>query len=310
MKNLLLIAITILAVGCGGKNQTSYDIKPPEVEKEELPPIPDKVTKEFVLKLWDLPNDETNLIEEIKNQGKAGIWIAKRKKGPSKNELVINEEAKITIKFANQRYMVRKVTMDNATAYSAITYDFEKEKYYWWEFGEDSERDFFAQYSGQSLDGNLIEWESVIFPAFENGKLKIRDISKTDNRIEMVSELWEGGEIIGATEDTLTWSEELPSRSEKNVEEENYLDGINSGDRIYYRYKGVGYEKTVGLEDNDDDFPNLVWFVSKEELKFQDLITFRSMDNTKKVTEGEWSSAIILWIKKHPDQLQMPPLTE
>ena len=82
MKNLLLIAITILAVGCGGKNQTSYDIKPPEVEKEELPPIPDKVTKEFVLKLWDLPNDETNLIEEIKNQGKAGIWIAKRKKGP------------------------------------------------------------------------------------------------------------------------------------------------------------------------------------------------------------------------------------
>ena len=126
----------------------------------------------------------------------------------------------------------------------------------------------------------------------------------------MVSELWEGGEIIGATEDTLTWSEELPSRSKKNVEEENYLDGINSGDRIYYRHKGVGYEKTVGLEDNDDDFPNLVWFVSKEELKFQDLITFRSMDNTKKVTEGEWSSAIILWIKKHPDQLQMPPLTE
>ena len=117
-------------------------------------------------------------------------------------------------------------------------------------------------------------------------------------------------QIIGATEDTLTWSEDLPSRSEKNVEEENYLDGINSGDRIYYRYKGVGYEKTVGLEDNDDDFPNLVWFVSKEELKFQDLITFRSMDNTKKVTEGEWSSAIILWIKKHPDQLQMPPLTE
>ena len=109
---------------------------------------------------------------------------------------------------------------------------------------------------------------------------------------------------------------EEDSESEKEeekvqeVEEENYLDGINSGDRIYYRYKGVGYEKTVGLEDNDDDFPNLVWFVSKEELKFQDLITFRSMENTKKVTEGEWSSAIILWIKKHPDQLQMPPLTE
>ena len=311
MKNIVPIAITILTVGCGGKDESTTETKPPEIEKEELPPIPDKVTKEFVMNLWSQPNDETDIIKEVKaHVKKSGIWILKRKKGPNKDELVNNEQARMTLKFANQRYMVWEFITDTYTGYSAITYDFEQEKYHWWEFGEDSERDFFAQYSGQSLDGNLIEWESVIFPAFENGKLKIRDISKTDNRIEMVSELWEGGEIIGATEDTLTWSEELPSRSEKNVEEENYLDGINSGDRIYYRYKGVGYEKTVGLEDNDDDFPNLVWFVSKEELKFQDLITFRSMDNTKKVTEGEWSSAIILWIKKHPDQLQMPPLTE
>ena len=213
MKNLLLIAITILTVGCGGKDESTTETKPPEIEKEELPPIPDKVTKEFVMILWDQPNDETNLIDEIKNQGKAGIWIAKRKKGPSKNELVINEEAKITIKFANQRYMVRKVTMDNATAYSAITYDFEKEKYYWWEFGEDSGRDFFAQYSGQSLDGNLIEWESVEFPSLEDGKLKFREISRTDNKIEAVSELRKGGEIIGASEDTLTWSEALPTQN-------------------------------------------------------------------------------------------------
>ena len=138
MKNIVPIAITILTLGCGGKDESTTETKPPEIEKEELPPIPDKVTKEFVMILWDQPNDETNLIDEIKNQGKAGIWIAKRKKGPSKNELVINEEAKITIKFVNQRYMVRKVTMDNATAYSAITYDFEKEKYRYWEFGEES----------------------------------------------------------------------------------------------------------------------------------------------------------------------------
>ena len=213
MKSLLLIAVTILAVGCGGKDESTTETKPPEIEKEELPPIPDKVTKEFVMTLWDQPNDETNLIDEIKNQGKAGIWIAKRKKGPSKNELVINEEAKITIKFANQRYMVRKVTMDNATAYSAITYDFEKEKYRYWEFGEESGNSFAMEYSGQKLNGNLIEWESVVFPFFEDGKLKFREISKTDNKIEMVSELRKGGEIIGATEDTLTWSEELPAQN-------------------------------------------------------------------------------------------------
>ena len=218
MKNLLLIAIAILTVGCGGKDEATTETKPPEIEKEALPPIPDKVTKEFVMNLWSQPNDETDIIKEVKaHVKKSGIWILTRKRGPNKNELVNNEQAKMTLKFTNQRYMVWEFTMDNATAYSAITYDFEKEKYHWWEFGEDSGRAFFAQYSGQLLDGNLIEWESVVFPAFENGKLKIRDISKTDNKIEMVSELWKGGEIIGASEDIVIWSEELPSRSGKNV---------------------------------------------------------------------------------------------
>jgi hypothetical protein len=215
---LIIVTLPLLLGGCGGKNQTTDSTKTPEIEKEALPPIPDKVTKEFVMNLWSQPNDETDIIKEVKaHVKKSGIWILTRKKGPNKNELVNNEQAKMTLKFANQRYMVWEFTMDNATAYSAITYDFEKEKYHWWEFGEDSGRAFFAQYSGQLLDGNLIEWESVVFPAFENGKLKIRDISKTDNKIEMVSELWKGGEIIGASEDIVIWSEELPSRSGKNV---------------------------------------------------------------------------------------------
>ena len=65
----------------------------------------------------------------------------------------------------------------------------------------------------KKLNGNLIEWESVEFPSLEDGKLKFREISKTDNKIEMVSEFRKGGEIIGATEDTLTWSEELPAQN-------------------------------------------------------------------------------------------------
>jgi len=211
MRILILIAFTILAVGCGGKNQTTDETKPPEIEKEELPLIPDKVTKEFVMALWDQPNDETNLIKEIENQGKSGIWIATRKVGPSKNELVNTQQAKMTLKFANQRYVVWEFITDTSTSYSALTYDFEKEKYHWWEFGEESGSAFAAEYFGQLLDGNLIEWESEVLP-LEDGKLKFREISKTDNKIEMVSELWKGGEIIGASEDTLTWSEELPTQ--------------------------------------------------------------------------------------------------
>ena len=210
MKPLLLIAVTILAVGCGGGNQITDETTPPEIEKEELPPIPDKVTKEFVMALWDQPNDEANLIKEIENQGKAGIWTMSRKMGPNKNGWLHAEQAKVTLKFANQRYVIWEIVMDTATAYSAITYDFEKEKYHWWEFGEDSGRAHVAEYSGQLLDGNLIEWESVVFP-LEDGRLKLREISKTDNKIEMESELWKGGGIIWVSKDILTWSEDLPT---------------------------------------------------------------------------------------------------
>jgi len=314
MKSLLLIAVTILAVGCGGKDESTTKTKPPEIKKEALPQIPDKVTKEFVMDLWSQPNNETNIIKEVKSHvEKSGIWKVSRKTGPNKDQLDNNEESEMILKFSNHRYAVWKVTSDESYSYSAMTYDFEKKQYHWWEFGGEAGNNFTAEYYGKLLDGNLIEWESATV-SYDGVKIKMKEISKSKEKIEMTAQISKDGEIIWAAKDFITWSEQLPTEKEEEkvqeVEEENYLDGINSGDRIYYRYKGVGYEKTVGLEDNDDDFPNLVWFVSKEELKFQDLITFRSMENTKKVTEGEWSSAIILWIKKHPDQLQMPPLTE
>ena len=75
MKDLLLIAITILAVGCSGKDESTTETKPPEIEKEDLPPIPDKVTKEFVMDLWSQPNNETNLnrlIEKIAPNRESG----------------------------------------------------------------------------------------------------------------------------------------------------------------------------------------------------------------------------------------------
>ena len=130
MKNLLLIAITILAVGCGGKDKSTTETKSPEIEKEELPPIPDKVTKEFVMDLWSQPNNETNLnrlIEKI--VPKSGVWKTKREMGPNENEMINSIEGTLTIKFVNRRFVVWNYNNNNATAYSAITYDFDKEKY-------------------------------------------------------------------------------------------------------------------------------------------------------------------------------------
>ena len=86
---------------------------------------------------------------------------------------------------------------------------------------------------------------------------------------------------------------------------------LKRGDRIYYRYdSNAGYEKTVGLENGDDDFPDHVWFISEEYDNWQDSIMFRAIDNNGNVTEGELRLPKVLWIKKHPEQLPMPPLND
>ena len=43
MKNLLLIPITILAVGCGGNDESTIKTKPQEIKKEALPKIPNEL---------------------------------------------------------------------------------------------------------------------------------------------------------------------------------------------------------------------------------------------------------------------------
>ena len=211
---LIIVTLPLLLWGCGGKNQTTDSTKTPEIEKEELPPIPDKVTKEFVMELWNQPNDETNLIKEIENHWRSGIWTISRTMGPNKNELVIAEQAKMTLKFANQRYVVWEFVTYTSTSYVAYTYDFEKDKYRWWEFGENSEGTYDAECSGQLLDDKLIEWETVESPFVDNRKVKVRELSKNDNKAEIMVEVSKGGEIIMASKDIHTWLEELPTQKE------------------------------------------------------------------------------------------------
>ena len=114
------------------------------------------------------------------------------------------------LKFSNHRYAVWKMASGENYSYSAITYDFEKEKYRWWEFGEDpTGNSYSVEFAGQLLEG-LIEWESIIFP-HEGGKVTIQEVSKTNNRIEQIMKVYNEGEIVLAAEDIITWSEELPT---------------------------------------------------------------------------------------------------
>ena len=59
-------------------------------------------------------------------------------------------------------------------------------------------------------NGNLIEWKSVILP-YDGAKIRMKEISKTAEKIKMTAEASKDGEIFMAFEDIITWSEELPT---------------------------------------------------------------------------------------------------
>ena len=217
MKILPLIFVIVFAVGCSGPEKEVKDLsQSPKIKKQQLPPIPDNVTKKFVMDLWSQPNDENNIIKEVKSHvGKSGVWKISRKMGPNEDQYVENNEIEMVLKFSNQRYAIWEIINPETQnpMYSLITYDFEKEKYRWWEFGEDSMGNSYSvEYAGQLLEG-LIEWESIVFPQ-EGGKVTIKEISKTNNRIEQIMKVYNEEEIVLAAKDVVTWSSELTKKKE------------------------------------------------------------------------------------------------
>ena len=217
MRILPLIFVIVFAVGCSGPEKEVKDLsQSPKIKKQQLPPIPDNVTKKFVMDLWSQPNDENNIIKEVKSHvGKSGVWKISRKMGPNEDQYVENNEIEMVLKFSNQRYAIWEIINPETQnpMYSLITYDFEKEKYRWWEFGEDSMGNSYSvEYAGQLLEG-LIEWESIVFPQ-EGGKVTIKEISKTNNRIEQIMKVYNEEEIVLAAKDVVTWSSELTKKKE------------------------------------------------------------------------------------------------
>ena len=212
MKSLIPIAITILSVGCGGKDKSTTKTTPPEIKKETLPQIPDKVTKEFVMDLWSQPNDETNLnrlIEKI--VPKSGVWKTKREMSLNENEMINSIEGTLTTKFVNRRFVVWNYNNNNATVFAALTYNFNTEKYYWWEFGNESPNgEFYTSYEGRIIDDNAIEWNSTDHS--DGLSFKIKHFIRSANTIEMMLEASKNNKPLGVAKDNMVWSKELPKK--------------------------------------------------------------------------------------------------
>ena len=101
MKILDLLFAALLVAGCcekappedsastGETSATSNEGAPvdsPSPEIAELPPLPETITREFIMRLWEKPHDARNLIKELEGFGAPGVWKTAQERGPRKGE--------------------------------------------------------------------------------------------------------------------------------------------------------------------------------------------------------------------------------
>ena len=201
---LIIVTLPLLLGGCG---------------KEELSPIPDTVTKEFIMDLWAQPNIETDVIGEIKHHMReSGVWKVTRRIH-LKGEFLDSMKGTMVGKYVNRRYFVSKYTSDISDIYSAVTYDYDKEKYHSWAFGDVSGKVYFAEHSGRILDDKLIEWESVVLPV-QDTKITNSELSKNTNSLTSSIDFLKEGLPL---EDTKIKSRELSKNAESIKSRVEYL---------------------------------------------------------------------------------------
>ncbi len=234
MKKALLLFAALLVAGCGEKEQPKEQEKSesnpkeepsPEAKAEpkpesapesrELPPLPETVTAEFIMGLWAKPHDERDLIEELKDEFKPGIWKVVRNIGPSKEEQVQRIEASFILKSVDRRFSVWEFSDDAGIQYSVMTYDYETESYRWWSLQPDG---FITESSGKRYWRNLREWKSVRLPE-EDMQFRMRETVRGEKSIKVTLEIKKGGELVAYSEDEATWVKELGQPEEAPEEE-------------------------------------------------------------------------------------------
>jgi len=224
MKKLVLLFAALLPllflISCEPKEQPSPEAKAepkPESapESRELPPLPETVTAEFIMGLWAKPHDGRDLIEELKDEFKPGVWKWVRNIGPRKGELVQRHEASVTLKWVDRRFVAQEFSDDAGVQYSVTTYDYETESYRWWSLQPDG---FITESSGKRYWRNLREWKSVRLPE-EDMQFRMRETVRGEKSFKVTLEIKQGGELVAYAEDEGTWVKELGPPEEAQEEE-------------------------------------------------------------------------------------------
>jgi len=242
MKKLLLLLSCLLLIGCGEKSSSggsepaheksvasndSSKASPKgqpkseeskieskaKPEPEALPPIPQTVTAEFIMGVWAKPHDERDFIEELKDY-RPGIWKFVRNIGPRKGELVERSESSFKFKWVDRRFVVQKVPNDNGAHYSVITYDYNTDRYRWWQLMPDGG---LVEMSGKRYWRDLVDWKSVNLPD-DATQFRLRQTASGEGTFKGILEVKQGGDLVAYAEDEGTWVAELEQTEEASEE--------------------------------------------------------------------------------------------
>ena len=181
-------------------------------DKSDLPTLPEKITKEFIMGLWAKPHDDKGLIEEFADGGiREGVWNVISKRGPRKGELTQTSEAKMILKTIDRRYQVWKWREGDLLTYTVTTYDYDASTYRWWGASASPEETSIFEHSGRHYWRNLMEWKAVNHPDPEiQSTMRTTFISEDGKRFKVVGKAERNGEVVSYSVGEFNWQSELP----------------------------------------------------------------------------------------------------
>jgi hypothetical protein len=170
MKHLISLLAFSFLIGCDGEKSNLAPSKDSlgeqqkvteEAKSTSLPPIPNPMDAEAIMKLWSMEHDPTGFIEEMKQGERPGTWERIIRSGPAKNQLLQSEKNSYELKWVNKRFAsYRFVSATDEVGYGVSTYLPEENSFIYW-FLNNNE---ITQLRADNLEKGDVKWQSSIMP--------------------------------------------------------------------------------------------------------------------------------------------------